>query len=232
MEKRMEELQPTERTRLKRLPKRGSFDRRVINQIIDQALYCHVGFVHQGAPVVIPTLHVRIGDRLYVHGSAASRMLRAAAGGIPLCVTVTHIEGLILARSAFHHSANYRSAIVLGTAAEVTDDEEKTRVLEALVEHLIPGRWRDARPPAPKELAATSVLGLPITEASAKVRPDGPADDEEDYALPVWAGVIPLRVVAGPPVADERLTPGIELPSYVENYKLPAERGTTNGKGG
>lgn len=228
----MEELRPTERTRLKRLPKRGSFDRDVVNAIIDQALFCHVGFVHNGAPFVIPTLHVRIGDHLYVHGSAASRMLRTAAEGIPLCVTVTHIDGLILARSAFHHSINYRSAVILGTANEVTEDEEKTRVLHALVEHVFPQRWKDARPPYPKELTATSVLGLPITEASAKVRPGGPSDDEEDYALPIWAGVIPVKMVTCAPVADERLAPGIAVPSYLSNYRLPDERGKANGKDG
>ena len=228
----MEELRPTERTRLKRLPKRGSFDRKVLYEIIDQALFCHVGFVHQGAPFVIPTLHVRIGDRLYVHGSAASRMIRTAAGGVPLCVTVTHLDGVILARSAFHHSISYRSAVILGTAEEVLDDAEKNRALEALVEHVVPGRWREARPPAPKELAATSVLSLPITEASAKVRPAGPNDDEEDYALPVWAGTIPVRLVTGAPIPDDRLIPGIEIPATVSNYRLPDNRGIGNGKTG
>lgn len=228
----MEALTPTERTRLKRLPKRGSFDREVVNAIIDQALYCHVGFVHHGSPFVIPTLHVRIGDNLYVHGSAASRMLRTASEGIPLCITVTHIDGLVLARSAFHHSVNYRSVVVLGTATETEDAAEKNRVLEALVEHIIPGRWADARPPAPKELAATSVLCMPITEASAKIRAADAADDEEDYALPVWAGTIPLRVVSGAPAPDARLTDGIELPPYVSNYRLPDARGNTNGKAG
>ncbi len=227
----MEEIRTTERTRVKRLPKRASYDREVVNAIIDEAMFCHVGFIHQGAPFVIPTLHVRIGERLYVHGSAASRMLRAAAGGIPLCVTVTHFEGLILARSAFHHSANYRSAVVLGTAEEVTDDAEKTRVLNALVDHLVPGRWRDARPPNPQELLATSVLGLPITEASAKVRPGGPSDEEGDYALPVWAGVIPMKVVTGAPIPDERNMAGIQIPEYVANYRLPDARGNGNGKG-
>ncbi len=228
----MEELRPTERTRLKRLPKRGSYDRAVINAIIDQALFCHVGFVQGGAPFVIPTLHVRIGDLLYVHGSATSRMLRTAAGGVPLCVAVTHLDGLVLARSAFHHSINYRSAIILGTAEEVTGEAEKNRVLEALVEHVVPGRWREARVPTSKELAATSVLSLPITEASAKVRPGGPSDDDEDCALPIWAGNIPVRLVTGAPIADDRLAAGIGIPSSVANYRLPGDRGNNNGKAG
>jgi nitroimidazol reductase NimA-like FMN-containing flavoprotein (pyridoxamine 5'-phosphate oxidase superfamily) len=228
----MEALQQTERTRLRRLPKRGSFDRAVVNAIIDGALICHVGFVHQGAPFVIPTLHVRIGDQLYVHGSAASRMLRSAAEGIPLCVTVTHIDGLILARSAFHHSINYRSAVILGTAREVVGDEEKTRVLHALVNHVVPQRWEEARPPYPKELAATSVLGMEITEASAKVRTGFGADDEEDYAMPIWAGVVPVKMTIGAPVPDERVMPGVTIPGYVTNYRLPDERGHNNGKTG
>ncbi len=228
----MEALQPTERTRLKRLPQRGSYDRETVYQIIDKALFCHVGFVHDAAPFVIPTLHVRIGERLYVHGSAASRMLRTAAGGIPLCVTVTHIDGLILARSAFHHSINYRSAVVLGVAQEVTDQDAKLRVLHALVEHVFPGRWQDARPPYPKELAATSVLSLPITEASVKIRPGGPSDDEEDYALPIWAGVIPLTMTTGAPVADDRLIGGVAVPEYVANYILPDARRNPNAKAG
>ncbi|HEY6417469.1 MAG TPA: pyridoxamine 5'-phosphate oxidase family protein [Candidatus Binataceae bacterium] len=221
----MEAIRPTERTRLKRLPKRASYDREVVHRIIDDALFCHVGFIQQGAPFVIPTLHVRIGERLYLHGSAASRMLRSAAGGIPLCVTVTHIDALILARSAFHHSVNYRSALILGSAEEVTDDAEKTSVLHALIEHVFPGRWRDARPPNRHELAATSVLGLLITEASAKLRPGGPNDDEEDYALPIWAGVIPLNVVPGAPIADDRLAAGIQVPEYATSYRLPHARG-------
>ena len=228
----MEALQPTERTRLKRLPQRGSYDRETVYQIIDRAVFCHVGFVHNGTPFVVPTLHVRIGERLYVHGSAASRMLRAAAGGIPLCVTVTHVDGLILARSAFHHSINYRSAVILGVAEEVTDPDAKLSALHALVEHVFPGRWQDARPPHPKELAATSVLGLPITEASAKVRTGGPSEEAEDYALPIWAGVIPLKIATGAAVADQRLMGGVEVPEYVANYLLPDARRDSNGKAG
>jgi uncharacterized protein len=232
MEKEMEAPQPTERTRLKRLPQRGSYDRETVYRIIDNALVCHVGFVHNDAPFVIPTLHVRIGAQLYVHGSAASRMLRTAAGGVPLCVTVTHVDGLVLARSAFHHSINYRSVVILGVAQEVTDPEAKLRVMRALVEHVVPGRWQDARPPQPKELAATSVLVLPIIEVSAKIRPGGPGDDAEDYALPIWAGVIPLKMVTGAPVADERLMDGVEVPEYVANYLLPDARRDRNGKPG
>jgi hypothetical protein len=232
MEQKMEALQPTERTRLKRMPQRGSYDREIVYQIIDSALFCHVGFVHNDAPFVVPTLHVRIGERLYVHGSAASRMLRTAAGGIPLCVTVTHVDGLILARSAFHHSINYRSAVILGAAEEVTDQDAKLRALHALVEHVSPGRWQDARPPHPKELAATSVLSLPITEASAKVRTGGPSEEAEDYALPIWAGVIPLKMATGAAVADDRLIGGVEVPEYVANYLLPDARRDSNGKTG
>jgi len=228
----MEALPPTERTRLKRLPQRGSYDRETVYRIIDGALFCHVGFLHNQVPFVIPTLHVRIGEQLYVHGSAASRMLRTAAEGVALCVTVTHVDGLVLARSAFHHSINYRSAIILGVAQEVTDPDAKLRVLHALVEHVVPGRWQDARPPCPKELAATSVLALPITEASAKVRPGGPGDDAADYALPIWAGVIPLKMVTGAPVADERLMGGVEVPEYVANYLLPDTRRDSDGKAG
>jgi hypothetical protein len=159
-------------------------------------------------------------------------MLRTAADGVPLCVTVTHVDGLVLARSAFHHSINYRSAIILGVAQEVTDPDAKLRVLHALVEHVVPGRWHDARPPHPKELAATSVLSLPITEASAKIRPGGPGDDAADYALPIWAGVIPLKMVTGEPAADERLVGGVEVPEYVANYLLPDARRISNGKAG
>jgi len=214
------------------MPQRGSYDREVVYRIIDNALFCHVGFVHDGAPFVVPTLHVRIDQRLYVHGSAASRMLRTAAGGIPLCVTVTHIDGLVLARSAFHHSINYRSAVILGTAQEVTDADAKMHVMHALVEHVVPGRWQDARPPRPKELAATSVLGLPISEASAKVRTGWAGDDEADYALPVWAGVIPLRLASGAPLADPSPMAGVRVPNYVAGYLLPDARVPTNGKAG
>ncbi len=188
----MDEILRTDRTTVRRLPARASYDRALIHAILDEAPVCHVGFVVDGRPFVIPTLHVRVGDRLYMHGSPGSRMLKAMAGGVEVCVNVTMVDGLVLARSAFHHSMNYRSVVVFGVAQAVDDPEEKTRVLHALSEHLVPGRWRDVRGPAPGELKATSVLSLPIDEASAKVRTGPPLDDEEDYALPAWAGVVPL----------------------------------------
>lgn len=211
----MEELRPTERTRLKRLPKRGIYERETINSILDEALVCHVGFAYWDQPYVIPTLHVRDGDRLYVHGSAASRMLNTAATELPVCVTVTLIDGLVLARSAFHHSVNYRSVVMLGNAARVDDREAKLGVLRALVEKITPGRWAYTRTPTDKELAATMVLQLPIEEASAKVRTGQAIDDEEDYALPHWAGVVPLRLVAGTPIVDPRMPPDTATPEHV-----------------
>jgi len=215
----MSNLLQTERTTVRRLPKRGLYDRETIHAIIDEALICHVGFVVEGAPVVIPTIHTRVGDTLYFHGSAASRMLRSLRGGVEACVTVTLLDGLVLARSAFHHSMNYRSAVVFGTAREVTDPEEKLQALDALVEHVAAGRSAHARPPNEKELRQTLVLALPIEEASAKVRTGGPVDDEEDYELPIWAGVLPLRLVPQSPLPDERLRPGIPIPGYVDEYR-------------
>jgi uncharacterized protein len=217
----MDPILPTDRTTVRRLPARGSYDRALIHSILDEAPVCHVGFVVAGRPFVIPTLHVRVGDRLYMHGSPGSRMLKAMAGGVEVCATVTLVDGLVLARSAFHHSMNYRSVVVFGVAQAVDDPEEKTRVLHALSEHLVPGRWRDVRGPAPGELKATSVLSLPIDEASAKVRTGPPVDDEEDYALPAWAGVIPLSMQAGEPVPCPRLAPGIEPPTYARSYPGP-----------
>jgi nitroimidazol reductase NimA-like FMN-containing flavoprotein (pyridoxamine 5'-phosphate oxidase superfamily) len=213
---------------VRRLPARASYDRALIHSILDEAPVCHVGFVVDGRPFVIPTLHVRVGDRLYMHGSPGSRMLKAMAGGVEVCVNVTLVDGLVLARSAFHHSMNYRSVIVFGVAQAVDDPEEKTRVLHALSEHLIPGRWRDVRGPAPGELKATAILGLPIDEASAKVRTGPPLDDEEDYLLPAWAGVVPLSLKAGEPVPCPRLAPGIEVPSYARSYPGPGD-GTRGG---
>src|ERR1051325_996197 len=209
----------TERTTVRRLPKRGVYDRETIHAILDESLICHVGFVVDGAPVVIPTIHTRVDDTLYFHGSAASRMLRSLRGGVEACVTVTLLDGLVLARSAFHHSMNYRSAVVFGTAGEVTDPAEKLLALDALVEHVAAGRSADARPPNDKELRQTLVLALPIEEASAKVRTGGPEDDEEDYDLPIWAGVLPLRLVPQSPLPDERLRPGIAIPGYVDQYR-------------
>lgn len=212
-------LHATPRTQLRRLPERGRFDRDVVHAILDEALVCHVGFAAFGQPFVIPTTHVRMGDRLYVHGSAASRMLRTLSGGVPVCVTVTLIDGLVLARSAFHHSVNYRSVVLLGTAEAVGDLAEKRAALEALVEHVVVGRTVDVRPPTDNELKATLVLRLPIEEASAKVRSGPPVDDEADYARPGWAGVLPLALTPGIPVPDPRLPAGVPVPEAVARYR-------------
>ena len=209
----------TERTRVKRLPERGKYDRETIDPILDEAFICHVGFFVEGQPYVIPTGFARIGDDLYIHGSSASRMLRNLSIGIDVCVTVTLIDGLVLARSAFHHSINYRSVVILGKASLVEDAEEKNKALEAFTEHIVPGRWEEVRWPTELELKATSVLKLPITEASAKVRVGGPKDDEEDYAMDVWAGVLPLNLKPAEPIADTRLAGDIAPPSYVQNYE-------------
>ena len=213
------EINQTERTRLKRLPKRGRFDRDVINAILDEAFFCHVGFVVDGQPYVIPTGFARIGDDLMIHGSSASRMMRNLASGVDVCITATLVDGLVLARSAFHHSVNYRSVVVLGRAELVEGDEAKNAALEAFTEHIIRGRWADVRWPTELELKATTVLRLPITEASAKIRTGDPVDDDEDYALDVWAGVLPLRIEAGTPIDDTKLNSGIEVPEYVSKYK-------------
>lgn len=206
----------TDRTTVRRLPQRAAYDAETVHRILDEALICHAGFVYHGDPVVIPTIHWRDGDRLYFHGSPASGMLRNLRTGVPACVTVTLLDGLVMARSAFHHSMNYRSVVVFGTATEVTDREEKIRALEALVEHVCRGRSKDVRPPNERELKQTIVLSMPISEASAKIRTGGPADDEEDYALPVWAGVIPLALTPAAPVTDERAL--AEAPEYATNY--------------
>ena len=215
-------LPVTDRTRVRRLPKRASYELDTIRAILDEALLCHVGFVvpSEGAPggvapAVIPTIHWREGDTLYFHGSAASRMLRSLEQGVEACVTVTLLDGLVLARSAFHHSMNYRSVVVYGTARMVTG-EEKLRALDALVEHVVRGRSAEIRPPNDKELRQTLVLAMPIDEASAKIRTGGPVDDEEDYALPVWAGVLPMRLTPGEPLPDNGVT--AEAPEYVTRY--------------
>lgn len=206
---------PSARTTVRRLPERGRYDRGTVDAILDEALICHLGLVDpDGRPFVIPTIHARHGEHLYVHGSPASRALRTAAGGVEACVTVTLLDGLVLARSAFHHSMNYRSVVVYGTATKVTDPAEKEEALTAIVEHVLAGRSAGCRPPDDKELRSTLVLRLPLDEASAKVRTGGPKDDDGDLTLPVWAGVVPLRVVAGEPVADDGVTepwPGYEL---------------------
>jgi uncharacterized protein len=206
-----------ERTRVRRHPERAEHDREVAVAILDEALVCHLGFVDGGVPYVIPTMYARRGDVLYVHGSPASRMLTRAASGLDVCLTVTLLDGLVLARAAFSHSMNYRSVMVLGRAVEVTDTEEKMTAFEALVEHVCMGRWTDARHPNPKELKTTKVLRLNLAEMSTKIRTGGPRDQEPDLALAVWAGVIPLRVRPGPGIPDERL-PGLPTPAYASGY--------------
>ena len=208
-------LEQTDRTRIHRLPQRGDYDRETIHAILDEALICHVGFVSGGRPVVIPTIHTRVGEHLYFHGSPAAGMLRTLTAGGEACVTVTLLDGLVLARSAFHHSMNYRSVVVFGKAEEVTERDEKLCVLAALVEHVCRGRSADARGPTEKELKQTIVLRLPIAEASAKIRTGPPADDAEDYALPIWAGVLPLTLQPLTPMADNTLP----VPDYVARYR-------------
>jgi hypothetical protein len=217
----MSDLEPTPRTTLRRLPARGHFDRATVNAILDEALVCHVGFVSDGQPFVIPTIHARAGDHVFVHGSAASRMLKTLQGGVPVCLTATLLDGLVLARSAFHHSMNYRSVVVLGDAQAVTDERDKWDALHAIVEHVAPGRWSEVREPSAKELAATLVLRLPIEEASAKVRTGPPLDDEEDYALECWAGVLPLRLTPAAPEPDPWMPAGRPLPPSVTGYARP-----------
>jgi nitroimidazol reductase NimA-like FMN-containing flavoprotein (pyridoxamine 5'-phosphate oxidase superfamily) len=214
----MPSISQTERTTLKRLPKRGAYDRETIYRILDEGFVCHVGFAVEGQPFVIPTGYARIDDRLYIHGSQLSRMLRTLSGGIDVCVTVTLLDGLVLARSAFHHSMNYRSVVIFGKATLVDDRAAKLAALFAFSEHVIRGRWDDVREPSEQELKATAVLSLSLAEASAKVRTGPPADDEEDYALDVWAGVIPLKLTAEAPISDPRLPENIEPPDYALNY--------------
>ena len=211
--------QPTERTRVVREPHRGAYDRETIYAILDQGLVCHVGFSVDGQPYVIPTMYARVGDAVYFHGSAASRMLRNLSSGVPACLTVTLHDGLVLARSVFNHSMNYRSVVALGQATLVSDSAEKLAALHGFTEKILPGRWKEARQPHEKELKATSILRLPLTEASAKMRVGPPEDDDEDYALRVWAGVIPLQSVAGAPIRDERCRTSIPTPGYAANYK-------------
>ncbi|HVS42966.1 MAG TPA: pyridoxamine 5'-phosphate oxidase family protein [Candidatus Dormibacteraeota bacterium] len=211
----------TPRTRLRRLRERGRHDRATIEAILDEGFVCHVGFTDVRGPVVIPTAYARDGDRLYLHGAAGNAALAALRTGSPVCVTVTLVDGLVLARSAFHHSVNYRSVVVFATASEVTDPEEKRRALEAIVEHIVPGRGADARPVADLELRVTRVVRVPLDEASAKVRTGGPKDDPEDMELPVWAGEIPLRLAAGAPVADACAPARAPVPGYAAAYRRP-----------
>ncbi len=211
-------MEPTERTRVVREAHRGHYDRETIYKILDEGLVCHVGFAVDGQPYVIPTLYARVRDAIYLHGSAASRMLKTLDAGVPACVTVTLVDGIVLARSVFNHSMNYRSVVALGKAIVVTDPAEKLKALHAFTEKLIPGRWKDARQPNEQELRATSILRMPLAEVSAKVRTGPPLDDEPDYALPIWAGVVPLRLAAGVPVRDEKCDPALPVPSYAVQY--------------
>lgn len=214
----MSQFRATERTQVKRLPKRGRYDAETVYQILDKAFVCHVGFSADGQPYVIPTNYGRRGDTLYLHGSAASRMLKTLGTGVPVCVTVTLVDGLVLARSAFHHSVNYRSVVILGAARLVDDPAEKMEALRLFTEHVMKGRWDDVRQPTEQELKATTVLALPLEEVSAKVRTGGPLDDEPDYQLPVWAGVLPLEIVARSPEPDPLRKNDPPLPGYLQNY--------------
>lgn len=209
---------PSPRVRVRRLAARGHYEKTTINSILDEGLVCHLGFVQGGSPVVIPTAYARIGDLLYLHGSVGNASLRALSGGIPACATVTLVDGIVLARSAFHHSLNYRSVVIFGRATEAIDVEEKGVAVAAIVEQIVPGRGVDARPPTDAELRATRVVSLPINEASAKVRTGGPNDDLEDVMLPVWAGQVPLRLVAEAPIADAEVPATVRLPVYLRGY--------------
>jgi uncharacterized protein len=209
----------TERTTLKRLPKRGAYDRNSVYGILDEGMICHVGFAVEGRPFVIPTGYARVENRIFIHGSQASRMLRTLANGVDVCITVTLLDGLVLARSAFHHSMNYRSAVIFGRAFPVEDETAKIAALRAFSDHVIPGRWEEVREPTSQELKATSVLSLDLNEASAKIRTGPPIDDEEDYSLPVWAGVVPLKLTASEPIKDPVLSDAIDVPAYARHYQ-------------
>jgi nitroimidazol reductase NimA-like FMN-containing flavoprotein (pyridoxamine 5'-phosphate oxidase superfamily) len=215
----MDAYTPTAKTRVKRLPKRGHYDRETVYAILDAGTICHVGYVIDGQPYVTPTAYWRHGNRLYWHGSSASRMLRNLDQGVPVCVTVTHCDGFVLARSGFHHSINYRSVMALGTARMIKGKAEKVAALEHFMEGLFPGRWAEVRGPNEKELRATTVMSLELDEVSAKVRTGGPVDDEEDYALPCWAGVLPLHQTAGPLERDARLPAEVPVPAYLKGWK-------------
>ena len=214
----MTDFTRTDRNRIKRLPKRGQYDRETIYRILDEALICHVGFVDKGQPYVIPINFARVEDSIVLHGAKASRLLKHIEAGHSICVEATIVDGLVLARSVFHHSVNYRSVVVFGKGRLIEDEQEKLAALRAVTEHLIPGRWQEARLPNRKELNATSVVAIKIDEASAKVRVGPPVDEEEDYALPVWAGVLPLQEVPLSPIHDELHSEDVPLPGYVSQY--------------
>ena len=214
----MKAISKTGRTRVKRAPKRGVYEPETIFQILDESFICHVGFIHDGKPVVIPTAYGRVGDRLYLHGSTKSRMLMALKDGVEACITTTIVDGLVLARSIFHHSMNYRSVVIFGRASIVSDDSEKLEALKAFSDHIISGRWEEVRAPNEKELKGTQVISFPITEASAKIRTGPPVDDKADYELPIWAGEIPLHTIAMEAKADPLLPNGLEIPKSVAAY--------------
>jgi uncharacterized protein len=220
----MSSFAPTARTRVVREPQRAVYDREIINQILDEAFICHVGFTVEGQPYVIPTGYGRSGDNLYIHGSAASRMLKQLSSAISVCLTVTLLDGLVLARSVFNHSMNYRSVVVIGKASLITDRDEKMAALHALSDHIAPGRWEQSRKPSEQEFKATSILKLPLTECSAKVRTGPPIDDEADIALDVWAGVIPLKLMSSDPLPDPHLRPDIAMPDNVRNFSRTLRR--------
>jgi nitroimidazol reductase NimA-like FMN-containing flavoprotein (pyridoxamine 5'-phosphate oxidase superfamily) len=214
------DFQSTPRTRLKRKPKRAAYDAKTVHAIIDAGLICHVGYVIDGQPYVTPTAHWRDGGRIYWHGSSASRMLRAQKAGIPVCLTVSHLDGLVLARSGFHHSLNYRAVMLFGSAEFVEGDEAKNTVLKAFMDRIMPGRWRELRPPTKQELKGTTILGMELAEVSAKVRTGGVIDEEEDYDWDVWAGVVPIHTHIGEPEDDDRLKPGTPRPDYLARFRL------------
>lgn len=214
----MTDFQPTDRSKINRIPKRAHYDRDTIYPIVDAALICHVGFVRDGQPFVIPTIHARDEDAIILHGAKASRLLKTAAEGVPLCVTVTHLDGLVLARSVFHHSMNYRSAVLFGAGRIVDELDEKLEAMRILTEHIMPGRWEDSRQPSPKELNATTMVRMEIEDASAKVRTGAPGDEDEDYDLPIWAGVLPMTTQYGTPIVDEAMRMELPVPDYISDY--------------
>lgn len=216
----------TAKTRIKRLPKRGHYDRETIYRILDEALICHVAFSDNGQPFVIPINFARVDDTIVLHGAKASRLLKHIADGNPVCIEATVVDGLVLARSVFHHSVNYRSVVLFGTGKSIEDQREKLAALEAVTEHMIPGRWREARLPNRKELNATRVVSINVEEASAKVRVGPPIDDPEDYSLPVWAGILPLQEMPLSPIRDELQTKAVPLPEYVATYSRTKEKTT------
>ncbi|MFN8496723.1 MAG: pyridoxamine 5'-phosphate oxidase family protein [Anaerolineae bacterium] len=217
----MTEFAKTSRNRVRRLPERADYDRDTIYSIIDEALICHVGFAVDGQPFVIPTIHARMDDTLILHGAKASRLLKHVQSGAAMCVAVTLLDGLVVARSAFHNSMNFRSVVLFGTGYVIEGEEERLAALAAITDHVVPGRWRDSRPPNRKELNATTVVALPIESATAKLRAGPPGDDDEDYALPIWAGVIPIQQTFGAPEDDPRLTDGVPAPDYITGYRRP-----------